>query len=48
LARSSDGVVPYTSSHLDTALSERIVPADHGAYRHPDAVEEIRRILSAR
>jgi pimeloyl-ACP methyl ester carboxylesterase len=43
--RSSDGVVPYWSSHLDTAQSELIVPTDHGAMNHPRAVEEIRRIL---
>ena len=28
---SSDGVVPYWSSHLATAQSELIVPTDHGA-----------------
>ncbi|MBV9492571.1 MAG: alpha/beta fold hydrolase [Verrucomicrobia bacterium] len=43
--RSSDGVVPYWSSHLDSARSELIVPANHGAMNHPKAVAEIRRIL---
>jgi hypothetical protein len=43
--RSSDGVVPYGSSHLDSAQSELIVPANHGAMNHPKAVAEIRRIL---
>jgi pimeloyl-ACP methyl ester carboxylesterase len=43
--KSSDGVVPYWSSHLDTAQSELIVPTDHGAMNHPNAVKEIRRIL---
>ena len=28
---SSDGVVPYWSSHVDGAKSEKIVPSDHGA-----------------
>ena len=42
---SSDGVVPYYSAHLPTAVSEKIVPADHGAHEHPEAVAEIRRIL---
>jgi hypothetical protein len=42
---SSDGVVEYTSSHLDGAVSELIVPADHTAHGHPLAVQEIRRIL---
>ncbi len=42
---SSDGVVPYWSSHLNTAQSELIVPTDHGAMNHPRAVEEMRQIL---
>jgi pimeloyl-ACP methyl ester carboxylesterase len=41
----SDGVVPYTSSHLDGAESELIVPADHSAHAHPLAVREVQRIL---
>jgi pimeloyl-ACP methyl ester carboxylesterase len=43
--KSSDGVVPYWSSHLDSAQSELIVPTGHGAMEHPKAVQEIRRIL---
>ena len=42
---SSDGVVPYRSSHLASAESEKIVPCGHGAMADPQAVEEIRRIL---
>ena len=42
---SSDGVVPYWSSHLDGAVSEKIVPSDHAAHAHPDAIEELKRIL---
>lgn len=42
---SSDGVVPYSSSHLESAASEVIVPDDHGAYDDPQAILEIRRIL---
>jgi hypothetical protein len=45
LSASSDGVVPYTSSHLTQAESERIVPTGHDAYAHPHAFAEIRRIL---
>lgn len=48
LAESSDGVVPYASSHLDVAASELIVPTDHGAYKDPRAVDEILRILRGR
>ena len=42
---SSDGVVPYWSSHLASARSEKIVPTGHEAMDNPKAVEEIRRIL---
>ncbi len=42
---SSDGVVPYSSSHLSSAESEKIVPAGHEAMADPQAVAEIRRIL---
>lgn len=42
---SSDGVVPYWSSHLTTAKSEVIVPYGHGAMDDPQAIAEIRRIL---
>jgi hypothetical protein len=42
---SSDGVVPYSSSHLVSAQSEKIVPTGHDAMDNPQAVEEIRRIL---
>jgi pimeloyl-ACP methyl ester carboxylesterase len=42
---STDGVVPYWSSHLKTAVSERIVPSDHSAPQNPETAKEIRRIL---
>jgi pimeloyl-ACP methyl ester carboxylesterase len=42
---SSDGVVPYASSHVASAQSEKIVPTGHDAMDSPRAVEEIRRIL---
>jgi pimeloyl-ACP methyl ester carboxylesterase len=42
---SSDGVVPYWSSHLDGAQSELIVPSDHRAQRNPQAIAEVDRIL---
>lgn len=43
---SSDGVVPYWSSHMPSAKSEKIVPSGHGANEDPAGIEEIRRILS--
>ena len=42
---SSDGVVPYWSSHLKGAASEKIVPSGHGAHVNPEGIEEVRRIL---
>ena len=45
LEDSSDGVVPYWSSHLDGVVSEAVVPSDHGAYHHPEGIAEIKRIL---
>lgn len=42
---SSDGVVPYWSSHMDGAESECIVPSDHGAHQNPKAFAEVKRIL---
>jgi len=43
--KSSDGVVPYWSSHLPGATSELIVPSNHSAPRNPQAIAEVRRIL---
>ena len=41
----SDGVVPYSSSHLDRVESELIVKSGHSAQKVPLAIQEIRRIL---
>jgi pimeloyl-ACP methyl ester carboxylesterase len=45
LESSSDGVVPYSSSHIDWAISERVVPQNHFCQDHPETVEELRKIL---
>jgi hypothetical protein len=42
---SSDGVVPYWSSHLPGAQSELIVNSDHGAQYNPQAIRKVERIL---
>lgn len=42
---SSDGVVPYRSAHLDFAESELTVPTGHGGFAHPQAADELKRIL---
>lgn len=41
---SSDGVVPYWSSHI-TWGEEKIVPADHSVQDAPETAEEMKRIL---
>lgn len=43
--KSSDGIVPYWSSHLAGAQSELIVHSGHMAQRNPDAIAEVDRIL---
>lgn len=46
LEKTSDTVVPYWSSHLDGALSEKIVSYPHTAmFVQPEATDEIKRIL---
>jgi pimeloyl-ACP methyl ester carboxylesterase len=42
---SSDGIVPYWSSHLDGAESELIVNSKHNAQDNPEAIREVERIL---
>lgn len=45
LEKTSDTVVPYWSSHLDYALSEKIVHATHETIcAHPESVAEMKRI----
>jgi len=45
---SSDGIVPYWSSHLDGAKSELIVNSGHGAQYNPQAIREVERILKVK
>ena len=42
---STDGFVPYWSSHLDGAKSETIVPSGHSAHQDDQAIEKVRTIL---
>ena len=44
---SSDGVVPYWSSHLDGAQNESIVPSNHTAHQNPQAIADVLHILKA-
>lgn len=45
LEKSSDGVVPYWSSHIDGVRSEKIIPSNHGALDEEETIEEVKRIL---
>jgi pimeloyl-ACP methyl ester carboxylesterase len=44
-AQWDDGVVPYSSAHIDGVASELIVRSGHSAQDSPQAIEEVRRIL---
>jgi hypothetical protein len=41
----NDGVVEYTSAHLDAVDSECVVRSGHSVQSHPYAIAEVRRIL---
>jgi hypothetical protein len=41
----SDGIVPYSSSHLDGVDSELLVRGLHVCLNHPAVIQEVRRIL---
>jgi pimeloyl-ACP methyl ester carboxylesterase len=41
----TDGVVPYKSSHIDGAASELLVQSHHGVQSNPYAIMEVHRIL---
>jgi pimeloyl-ACP methyl ester carboxylesterase len=45
LSEGGDGFVSYRSAHIDAAVSELIVQSNHSVQSHPEAIEEIRRIL---
>ena len=45
LINSSDGAVPYWSSHLAGAKSEKVVPCWHGCVERPEVVQEVVRVL---
>ena len=41
----SDGVVKYSSAHVEGVASEYVVHSGHSAQENPQAIEEVRRIL---
>ncbi len=42
----NDGVVDYSSAHIEGVDSELVVESGHSAQSEPQAIEEVRRILS--
>lgn len=40
-----DGVVKYTSAHIDGVESELVIRSGHSVQSNPEAIEEVRRIL---
>jgi pimeloyl-ACP methyl ester carboxylesterase len=45
LDRRTDGVVAYSSAHVDGMASELVVNSGHSVQSNPEAIEEVRRIL---
>ncbi len=46
LVESSDGVVAYTSSHIEGVKSEAVIEnSPHGVHREPDGIQELIRLL---
>lgn len=41
----SDGIVPYSSSHLDGAASETIITGSHNIHENPKTILQLRKIL---
>jgi hypothetical protein len=43
-----DGVVKYSSAHIDGVASEKIVRSSHSTQGHPETIQEVKRILIER
>ena len=41
----TDSIVSYDSTHLESAVSEKIIHCNHATHRHPDTILEVERIL---
>lgn len=46
--KGDDGVVKYTSAHVDGVASEKIVLSGDSTQGHPETIQEIKRILFER
>jgi pimeloyl-ACP methyl ester carboxylesterase len=44
-AEGGDGVVKYSSAHIDGVESEKIVHSGHSMQGHPETIQEVKRIL---
>ena len=45
VTQTTDGVVPYRSSHIDGMASEKTVRSDHSVQKNGEAIGEVNRIL---
>jgi hypothetical protein len=45
IEQGNDGVVAYSSAHIEGVESEVVVPSPHSCQGHPQTMEEVRRIL---
>jgi len=45
IEKRDDGVVKYTSAHIDGVASEKVVASPHSTQSNPETIEEVRRIL---
>ena len=45
LDQAGDGVVKYTSAHIDGVESEKIIRSGHSVQGNPEAIQEVKRIL---
>jgi pimeloyl-ACP methyl ester carboxylesterase len=45
LEKSNDGIVPYSSAHLEGASSEKVIVSGHSVQETPQGILELRRII---
>ena len=48
IGEGDDGVVKYSSAHIDSVASEKVVRSSHSTQGHPETIQEIKRILFER
>jgi len=45
LEKGGDGVVKYTSAHIEGVESEKVIRSPHSCQSNPNTIDEVRRIL---